>query len=235
MPRARMSAEVKRRLLEAGRATADMTSRGDGRAVVVDRVRAWIFDGLLRDGDVISQEDLGDVLGLSRIPVRDGLIALAGSGWVVMDPGVGTRVVGLDAAAVRDSMELFGDIWALLIRRAVERAGDATAVVAAGERVGAATSPQEMTAANEEFVEALRDLAAAPRLNAAFANAGRIVAGDFFAVVPDAEAVQRRHVPAIGAAIGEGDVERGALATRAQHRAHAQNVVRLLRERGVVA
>jgi DNA-binding GntR family transcriptional regulator len=228
-----MSPDVKSRLLDDVRPAWAAEGR-DGRAVVVEMVRRWIFDGRLRDGDALSQEELADVLGLSRIPVRDGLIALSSAGWVVMEPGRGARAVGLDAAAVRDSFELFASVWRLLIRRAVERRGDTGAVVAAGDRVKVAESPVAMAAANEAFVDALRALAADPRLDAAFANAARIVPGDFFAEVPDAVAVQRRHIPRIARAVQRGDAERGAVLAAAQHRAHARNIVRLLERRGVL-
>src|SRR5262245_27042168 len=121
MPRARMDPDVKARLVGANQPATTKPDRGTARDAVVDRVRGWIFEGHLRDGDATSQDDLADILGVSRIPVRDGLIALASAGWVEMDPGRGARAIGLDAAAVRDSFELFASIWSLLIRRAVER------------------------------------------------------------------------------------------------------------------
>ena len=113
-----MDPEVKARLLANGEITGSEAVRLVGQAFVIEQIRRWIFDGSLRDGDAISQEDLAEVLGISRIPVRDGLITLAGSGWVVMDPGLGARAVGLDEAAVYDSLELLGRIWTLFIRRA---------------------------------------------------------------------------------------------------------------------
>jgi DNA-binding GntR family transcriptional regulator len=234
MPRARMQPEVKARLLDTAREDPGPSPRGAGRELVVEQVRRWIFEGRLRDGDALSQEDLADILGVSRIPVRDGLIALESAGWVVIEPGVGARAVGLDAAAVRDSLELFGDIWALLIRRAVEQKGDPSELVAAAARVKNAQSSAEMAQSNDAFVRALRALAAAPRLDAAFRNAARIVPGDFFAVVPDAIEVQRRHVPRIGAAVARGDVEKGAGLALAQHRSHARSIIRLLGDRGVL-
>jgi len=234
MPRARMQPEVKARLVDGGRAASPAPRRGNGRTLVVEQVRQWIFDGQLRDGDAISQEDLAEILGVSRIPVRDGLIALESSGWVVIEPGVGARAVGLDATAVRDSFDLFGKIWALLIRRAVEQRADTGELLAAGARVKAAEAPGDMAEANDAFITVLRVLAAAPKLDAAFRNAARIVPGDFFEVVPDAVEVQRRHVPRIGVAVARGDVDKGAAIAIAQHRTHARSIVRLLDERGVL-
>lgn len=228
-----MEPAVKERLAGA-LAPRDPAVPAAGQVQVAEQVRRWIFDGVLRDGDVISQEDLAEVLGLSRIPVRDGLIALAAAGWVVIDPGTGARAVGLDHAAVHDSFELFGHIWSLLIRRSVERGRPAVGLRAAGDAVRVAMHPAAMRDANDRFVRELRALAGSPRLDAAFDNAARIVPGDFFAVVPRALEVQRKHVPAMARAIARGDAERAAALAVSQHRSHARNIVRLLEARSVI-
>jgi DNA-binding GntR family transcriptional regulator len=235
MPRPRMPPEVKARLLANGDPVGDEAVGVVGQALVVEQVRRWIFEGSLRDGDAISQEDLAEVLGISRIPVRDGLIALAGSGWVVMDPGLGARAVGLDHPAVYDSFELLGRIWTLLIRRAIERGKPVARLVVAAAGVKAAATATAMSDANDEFVRVLRSLAASPRLDAAFANAARIVPGNFFTVVPHALDVQRKHVPSMGDAIGRRDTEKASALAIALHLAHARNIVGLLAERGVLA
>ena len=229
-----MSPEVKARLADSSDDN-ELVIRGDGRSRVVERIRQWIFEGSLRDGDVISQADVAELLGLSRIPVRDGLIALASSGWVILEPGVGARAVGLDAASVRDNFELFGSIWSLLVRRAVERGDSTVDLDLASKLVKEARSPEEMVLANIRFVQSLRVLAAAPRLDAAYRNASRIVPGDFFAVVPNAVETQKTYVPKIGAAIAQGNVERGARMAVALHRAHARSVGRLLADRCVLS
>jgi DNA-binding GntR family transcriptional regulator len=220
-------------LADASDRENELIIRGDGRHRVVEQIRRWIFQGFLRDGDVISQADVAELLGLSRIPVRDGLIALAGSGWVILEPGMGARAVGLDAASVRDNFELFGSIWSLLVRRAVERGASTSDLELAGGLVKEARSPEEMLLANARFVDSLRALAAAPRLDAAFRNASRIVPGDFFAVVPNAVETQRTYVPKIGSAIRQGNIERGAKMAVDLHHVHARSVGRLLVERGV--
>jgi DNA-binding GntR family transcriptional regulator len=230
-----MSPEVKARLARALDHKNELVIRGDGRNRVVEQIRRWIFDGSLRDGDVISQADVAELLGLSRIPVRDGLIALASSGWVIIDPGVGARAVGLDAASVRDNFELFGSIWSLLVRRAVERGDSTLDLDLASKLVNEARSPQEMVHANTRFVHSLRVLAAAPRLDAAFRNASRIVPGDFFAVVPHAVETQQTYVPKISSAIVRGNVERGSKMAVALHQVHALSVGQLLADRGLLS
>ena len=201
MPRARMKSEVKARLLATRDGSAGQSAGLSGRHLVVESVRQWIFDGLLSDGDTVSQDDLADVLGISRIPVRDGLIVLEGSGWVVIDPGVGTRVVGLNQAAIEDSFEVFDTLWTLMIRRAVENTSDVELLLSAAKLVEEAKTSFEMTPAHDAFVSALCHTAQAPRLEAAFHNAGRIVPGDFFSVVPGSAEAQRKYVPDIGRAV----------------------------------
>ena len=125
-------------------------------------------------------------------------------------------------------------IWALLLRRGVERGGDGVALTLAAAAVKAATTPTEMTAANAEFIAALQAQAGSPRLDAAFRSASRIVSGDFFTVVPGAVDAQRRHVPQIAAAVRRGEVETAAERAVSLHRAHARSVGRLLAERGVL-
>jgi DNA-binding GntR family transcriptional regulator len=230
-----MSPDVKARLAEASRPKSELIIRGDGRNRVVEQIRQWIFEGSLSDGDVISQADVAELLGVSRIPVRDGLIALASSGWVIIEPGIGARAVGLDAASVRDNFELFGSIWSLLVRRAVERGDSTVDLELAGTLVKEARSPEEMLLANARFVDSLRLLAAAPRLDAAYRNASRIVPGDFFAIVPNAVETQQTYVPKISSAISKGNIDRGAKMAVALHHVHARSVGRLLADRGVLS
>jgi DNA-binding GntR family transcriptional regulator len=229
-----MQPEVKRRLLESVSAHESPAGELTGGDLVVERIRQWIFEGLLRDGDTLSQDDLADVLGLSRIPVRDGLIALEAAGWVRMVPGVGATAVGLDSAAIEDCFELFVTLWKLMINRAVQKGGDLDPLMRAVRSVQQAGTPEEMAAANERFVTVLCEVAGAPRLEAAFHNAGRIVPGDFFSVVPGAVDIQRKSVPAIGRAVVRGDAGSATALAITQHRAHAKNLIRLLAQRGVL-
>jgi DNA-binding GntR family transcriptional regulator len=234
VPRARMQPEVKARLLESLSADQWHEREVTGGDLVVEKIRQWIFEGLLRDGDTLSQDDLADVLGLSRIPVRDGLIALEAAGWVCMVPGVGATAVGLDAAAIEDCFELFVTLWTLMINRAVQKDGDVDSLLSAAGSVQEAATPGEMASASEEFVTALCEVAGAPRLEAAFRSAGRIVPGDFFSVVPGAVDIQRKSVPGIGLAVARGEATAATALAMTQCRSHAKNLIRLLRRRGVL-
>jgi DNA-binding GntR family transcriptional regulator len=57
-------------------------SSGDQAALYIRRL---IFDGDLRPGTRVPQDEIAQTLGVSRIPVREALIALEREGWVTIE------------------------------------------------------------------------------------------------------------------------------------------------------
>jgi DNA-binding GntR family transcriptional regulator len=101
--------------LEAG--TARLTTSQQ----VAHAIRRMIFDGTLRTGDRLRQEELAAALGVSRIPVREAVIALDREGWVRMESHRGAYVNGLDADSVRDHYELLGRVYGFVAARVAAR------------------------------------------------------------------------------------------------------------------
>ena len=97
----------------------DRPSSGD---LVAIHVRTLIFNGELRQGDRVHQDDIARQLGVSRIPVREAIIALDREGWLTITPHRGAFVHGLDEDSLRDHYELLGLVYGLAARRAVSRA-----------------------------------------------------------------------------------------------------------------
>ena len=93
-------------------------------------VRRLIFDGVLKQGQRVPQDAIAQALGVSRIPVREALIALEREGWTTIIPHRGAFVNALDEPSVRDHYELYGLFYGFGVRRAVERAMRVGAVVA---------------------------------------------------------------------------------------------------------
>ena len=50
--------------------------RQNASEAVAAHVRRLVFDGKLRQGDKVPQQEIADALGVSRIPVREALVAL---------------------------------------------------------------------------------------------------------------------------------------------------------------
>jgi DNA-binding GntR family transcriptional regulator len=66
--------------------------RRSARAVVLERLTAWIEGGALEPGELIKDGDVAKQLGVSRTPVREALQILEQRGLVEMEPGKLTRI-----------------------------------------------------------------------------------------------------------------------------------------------
>ncbi|MCU1376567.1 MAG: transcriptional regulator, GntR family, partial [Actinomycetia bacterium] len=94
----------------------DSVRRRSSGHQAADYIRQLIFEGRLKPGERVPQDDIAEALALSRIPVREGLIALEREGWVTIELNRGAFVNALDADAIRDSYELFGLIYGFATR-----------------------------------------------------------------------------------------------------------------------
>ncbi|NNG38614.1 GntR family transcriptional regulator [Flexivirga sp. ID2601S] len=83
-----------------------------------ERVRGWLYDGTIERDAFYSVPQMADLLGMSRSPVREGLLSLAGAGLIEFVPNRGFR-------AVRPSGHDIAEIFAL--RLALEPLGAARA------------------------------------------------------------------------------------------------------------
>ena len=95
-----------------GRAIGTKTS-----AVVVDYVLEQLFSGSLRSGDRIDQDQLGEALGISRLPVREALVILERDGVVSMRYHRGVFVEPFDAESILDDFEIMGLLSGVALRR----------------------------------------------------------------------------------------------------------------------
>src|SRR5690606_39573785 len=102
--------------LEGGRELVRQSS-GEQAASYIRRL---IFDGVLRPGARVPQDDIAADLGISRIPVREALIALERQGWVTIERHRGAFVTALDPPAVRDHSELYGLVYVFALPPALE-------------------------------------------------------------------------------------------------------------------
>jgi len=200
-------------------------------------IRAEILRGALRRGDRVAQEDVARELGVSRIPVREALVALDLEGWVTLEPHRGAFVRGVDAVWVQDHYELLGALFGLAARWAAARGtvAERAELTARQREHETGRDLEAFDAHNHALLQHLLAMARSPRVLTALRSAGSVVPGNFFAAVPDTVEAQRVGVAATVAAIGVGDGAR-AEATLAELIARqGQAVVALLHERGVLA
>ena len=197
-------------------------------------VRRLVFDGHLRPHDRVPQDDVAAALGLSRIPVREALIALEREGWVRIEPHRGAFVNPLDEAAVRDHFELYGLTFGLAARRAVERgvADELAATLADLSASAAGTEdPAEFGRLAPAFHEAVVEAAASPRIGVVLRAMSTIVPGNFFALVPDSVPIEREGLERLVGTIRAADADATVAEYLRMMRLQADQVVALFRER----
>jgi DNA-binding GntR family transcriptional regulator len=198
-------------------------------------LRKLIFDGHLKPGARVPQYEVAEALGISRIPLREALVALEREGWVTLEMHRGAFVNALDEQMIRDHYELFGLVYGFAVKLAIERAGadliDRLSTIEADFR--AETDPVKAGAIVLKFHIAVVDAAKSNRIKVVLRAMSTVVPGDFFEEVPASVDVERKSVPAILRAIKKGDGDKAALEYGRMMRRLGDEVVDVLRERGL--
>ena len=198
-------------------------------------IRQQIFDGEFKPGERIPQDEVARSLGLSRIPLREALIALEREGWVTLRMHRGAFVNALDEQAVRDHYALFGMLYAFAVQKALERADD-TLVDRLAEietRFDAETDPVEAGAIVLTFHATMIDAAQSNRIKSLFRAISTVIPSGFFAYVPRAVDVEREILPNIVAAMRVGDAATAATEYQRMMDRIGDEVVNVLRLRGL--
>jgi DNA-binding GntR family transcriptional regulator len=200
-------------------------------------IRGLIFDGDLMPGDRVPQDEVASVLGVSRIPVREALIALESEGWVTIELNRGAFVNGYDANSVIDHYDLFGMAYGFAARRALARssARDLSAQLDDIVRhIAREDDPAEVTQLAVTFNNAIVAAARSPRIRSVTRALGQLVPGDFFTMVPGAIDGQRRGLRSVAQAMKRADADRADAAYQKLMHSVGVVVLELLDERGVL-
>src|SRR5487761_558659 len=199
-------------------------------------IRRLIFDGVLKQGQKVPQDTIAQTLGVSRIPVREALIALEREGWVTIYPHRGAFVNAIDESGIRDHYELFGLFYGFAVRRAIERQGVSLArALAPMQKRVAATGDDvnEMFDATMAFHRTVVAAANSPRLRSLLRQTTGIVPGNFFELVPGSGKVEKQGTAAILRAVKRQDAAGAAEAYATMMRKQGDLVVSLLRAKGI--
>ena len=99
---------------------ARLVQRGSGEQAAA-YIRQLIFTGKLLPGTRLPQGEIAEALGISRIQVREAIVALEREGWVTTRFHHGAFVNSFDEDTIRDHYVLFGMVYGLACRRALRR------------------------------------------------------------------------------------------------------------------
>ena len=115
------------------RSIADSTSYQLVRNQILEVLRKNIILGVLADGERIIEEQIAQMAGVSRVPVREAIRMLEAEGFVVTLPRRGTRVIGFSEEDIYEIFRIRGMIEELACEYIVECASDE--VIAEGRRL----------------------------------------------------------------------------------------------------
>ena len=90
-------------------------------AVIRDKLRERILSGEFTPGDRLVEGRLSEEMGVSRIPVREALRALAAEGLVTIEPRRGASVSVLSDAVAYDMVEVRATLEGLNAKLAAQR------------------------------------------------------------------------------------------------------------------
>ena len=101
------------------------TSGAVGSAALAERVHQFLMDeiveGRLAPGATLREASIGELLGVSRTPVREALRELAELGLVRIEVNRSYRVAELDLAYLAQAGELYAEVFGLAARLAGPR------------------------------------------------------------------------------------------------------------------
>lgn len=136
-------------------------SQDDPNAIAVDterlnnthrayrEIRRRIMDGVMPPGAQFLEQELAELLGMSRTPVREALIRLQDDRLVEVKPRHGARVLGVSAEDLSDVYEISADLEASAVRR-VTRTGLKADVLA---RLIAALEHMDRATVASDFID----------------------------------------------------------------------------------
>lgn len=194
-----------------------------------DHVRELIVSGQLRPGDFIRQERIAEDLGLSATPVREGLLALRGEGFVQLRPRRGFVVAPLGASDIRDLFTaqalLAGELAARSAQRLTDTQIDELAALDQALNTAAADNDAaRVEELNHAFHRVVNLAAGSPKLAWVLSVTVRFAPHRFFATIEGWPAASADDHHAILSALRARD---SAAASDAM-RLHIENAGRLL-------
>ncbi|MCU1391375.1 MAG: transcriptional regulator, GntR family [Ilumatobacteraceae bacterium] len=196
-------------------------------------VRTEIFEGRLAAGQRLPQDDIAESVGVSRIPVREAIIALEREGWVRVERHRGAFINALDEQAVLDRFALYGRFYGFAARRALERmtADERQTLRGLALDLTRPTGAKPFERANSAYMSTLVHFAGSARLRGVLRSTAQIVPGNFFATVPKGITIQRAGIAALQAALDADDASAAEQICADMEHRHALEVIAVMHSR----
>lgn len=149
---------------------------------VSDYLRREIFSGRLRGGDKIDPDAVADVLGVSKLPVREGLLLLESQGLVRNVPRRGAFVQVLSERDIVDHFRALGMLSGLAAERTASSLSntDRETLLRNVADFSVATDERELARLNFEFHRVVLQAGSSNLLSSILAVLGRTLPNELF-------------------------------------------------------
>lgn len=150
------------------------------RHVVLAELRRRITEGHWNQGERLFEDQIASELDVSRNPVREALQALAGEGFVELEPRRGARVATMSAERAVELFEVREALEGLVARLAAERRSELQLaamrdVVAAGAAAAESNDLGALPALNTQFHHGLCEAAGNHLLSDTIEHMGHVI------------------------------------------------------------
>jgi DNA-binding GntR family transcriptional regulator len=174
---------------------------------VADHIRDAVLTGRLRPGQRIDQDALAAELGVSRLPVREALIALAQEGLIDTLPRRGSYVQRLEPDDITDHYEIFGRVSGIAAARAAAKLtpDQLTALRAAHDQLADSPDAAQQERLNFEFHRIINAVGGSRRLTSVLRLLSRSLPMHYYEFVPGWSAIAQTQHADILWALENGD------------------------------
>jgi DNA-binding GntR family transcriptional regulator len=120
----------------------------------------------MRPGDHISQDDIAEKLGMSKLPIREALLSMSAEGLVDLKARRGAFVASMDRDDIADQFEAYGLVHGLAASRAAGVVSEAAIerLTNLNRQLKEAATPDQKRAVDWEFHRTINTIAASNRL-----------------------------------------------------------------------
>ncbi len=202
---------------------------------VAEHIREQIFSGRLPFGSKVPQDAIAESLGVSRLPVREALIALESDGMVTTQSHRGTFVADISAEDLLDHYKICGVIHGLAAGRAahVISAEQLAELEATNARMLEETDPAKAYELHWNFHQSINRIGGSRRLRAVLHQLSHQLPHSLFTSVEPADIGAGAAHGAILAALRDGDADAASARSREHLEREGELVVGRLCEAGL--
>ncbi|MEX5633143.1 GntR family transcriptional regulator [Parafrankia sp. FMc2] len=197
-------------------------------------IREAVVSGSLPPRSKVDQDEIAEVLGISRAPVREALIELAQKGFVDAVPRRGAFVAEVTVEDIEDHYEVVALVSGMTTRRAVRKLTpqELEELARLHREIAGTEEASRRRTLDRRFFQIVATAGKSPRLDAILAFLGGVLQGSFYFDSPASADNEAKYREQLLDAIRAGDVAEATRTSEEHVRSCAAVTIDHLRSRG---